>query len=130
MNPYDLAHQLSKTLQNSSQFVSFKQAQDKIKSDPSALEMLVDFKRQQLQLQRQMMAGLEIAPEQEEKLERLHSILNMNLHIKEFMEAEYRLAVLMRDIEKIIADSLTGLVDPELFSTSLQDLMGGAEEKE
>ena len=123
MNPYDLAHQLSKALQSSPQFVNFKQAQDKIKNDPSAREMLEDFRRQQLQLQKQIMAGLEIAPEQEEKLEKLHSIINMNTHIKEFMEAEYRLAVLMRDIEKIIADSLAGLVDPELFSASLEDLM-------
>lgn len=130
MNPYDLANQLSKALQSSSQFVNFKQAQDNIKSDPAAQEMLVDFRRQQLQLQRQMMAGLEIAPEQEEKLEKLHSIINMNAYIKEFMEAEYRLAVLMRDIEKIIADSLAGLVDPELFNVSLEDLMGGAEEEE
>ncbi len=130
MNPYDLAHQLSKALQESSQFAAFKQAQDKIKAEPSALEMLVDFQRQQFQLQRQMLAGLEVAPEQEEKLEKLHSIINMNLHIKEFMEAEYRLAILMRDVEKIIADTLTGLVDKELFGASLQDLVGETEEGE
>ncbi len=129
MNPYDLAYQLSKALQGSTQFANFKQAQDKIKSDSTAREMLVDFRRQQLLLHQQMLAGLEVAPEQEEKLEKLHAIINMNSYIKEFLESEYNLSVLMRDVEKIIADSLADLVDTELFAAALPNSMGEEEEE-
>ncbi|NMA91857.1 MAG: YlbF family regulator [Firmicutes bacterium] len=115
MNPYDLAHRLSKALKDSPQFANIRRAQEKIKGDPGAREMLMDFRNKQLQLQRQIIAGQEVTKEQEKELEKLHSIINMNLHVKEFIEAEYRLGTLMKDMEKIITDSVRGLIDPELF---------------
>ena len=115
MNVYDAAHALAKALKESAELVSFQEAQSQVKNDPSAKDMLVDFRAQQLALQRQQFSGLEIAPEQEEKLEKLYQVISMNLAIKRFMEAEYRAGVLLQDIQKIIAESTGALLDPELL---------------
>ena len=123
MNPYDAAHMLAKALRESSEYRNFRDAQEALKSEASAKEMLLDFRKQQLELQRQKLAGLELAPEQEEKLEKLYQIISMNLTVKRFMEAEYRFGVLMQDIQKIIAELTADLFDPDL----LPDLEGDAE---
>lgn len=124
MNPYDAAHMLAKALRESSEYKNFREAQEALKSEASAREMLLDFRKQQLELQRQRLAGLEVAPEQEEKLEKLYQIISMNITVKRFMEAEYRFGLLMQDIQKIIAGATADLFDPDL----LPDLEWGSED--
>ncbi len=118
MNVYDAAHALARALKESAELKNFQEAQALLKNDPSAREMLMDFRKQQLNLQRQKLAGLEIAPEQEEKLEKLSQIIGMNLTIKRFLEAEYRAGVLLQDIQKIIAEAAGSLFDPDLLGLS------------
>jgi len=115
MNAYDAAHALARALRESAELKNFQEAQALLKNDPSAREMLMDFRKQQLNLQRQKLAGLEIAPEQEDKLEKLSQIIHMNLTIKRFLEAEYRVGVLLQDIQRIIAEATGSLFDPELL---------------
>jgi cell fate (sporulation/competence/biofilm development) regulator YlbF (YheA/YmcA/DUF963 family) len=115
VNPYDAAHRLARALQESTEFTGYREAQAALKSDPGAREMLMDFRAQQLNLQRQKLSGLELAPEQEEKLEKLYHVITMNLTIKHFLEAEYRLGVLMGDIHKVIGEASAELIDPALL---------------
>jgi cell fate (sporulation/competence/biofilm development) regulator YlbF (YheA/YmcA/DUF963 family) len=115
MNAYDAAHALARALKEAPELEAFQEAQAQLKNDPSAREMLIDFRTQQLNLQRQQFSGLEIAPEQEEKLEKLYQVISMNLSIKRFMEAEYRAGVLLQDIQKIIAEATGSLLDAELL---------------
>lgn len=115
MNVYDSAHALARALKESPELKSFQEAQAQLKSDASAREMLMDFRKEQLTLQRQQFSGLEIAPEQEEKLERLGQVISMNLTIKRFLEAEYRAGVLLQDVQQIIAEATGSLLDPELL---------------
>jgi cell fate (sporulation/competence/biofilm development) regulator YlbF (YheA/YmcA/DUF963 family) len=116
MNPYDAAHSLAKALQESSEYKHFREAQEALKSEESAKNMLIDFRKQQLELQKQKLTGLEVAPEQEDKLEKLYQVISMNLTVKRFMEAEYRLGVLLQDVQKIIAGATADLFDPDLFA--------------
>lgn len=115
MNPYDASHALAKALRESSEYTSFQEARDALKGDQSARNMLVDFRTQQFNLQKQKLSGLEIAPEQEDKLEKLFQVISLNLTLKHFMEAEYRLNVLLQDVQNIIAEVTGDLFDPELF---------------
>lgn len=116
MNPYNAAHTLAKALKESAEFRAFKEAQDTLKQDQSAHEMLADFRKEQIRIQQQQLSGVEVAPEQQEKLIKMQEIISMNLTVKRYMEAEYRVAVLMRDIQKIIGDATADLFDPDLFS--------------
>lgn len=116
MNPHDAAHALAKALRESTDFKELKDAQAALKADQSARNMLIDFRTEQLELQKQQLSGIEVSPEQEEKLEKLFEVINMNTLIKRFLQAEYRVAVLLRDVHKIIGDATGEIIDPELMA--------------
>jgi len=115
MNVYDAAHALARAMKESPELKAFRDAQALLKSDRSAKEMLMDFRKEQFNLQRQQLSGLEIAPQQEEKLEKLGQVITLNLTIKRFLEAEYRVGVLLQDVQKIIAEATGQLLDPEIL---------------
>ena len=121
MNPYDAAHALAKTLRESADFKELKDARDALKADRSARDMLVDFRKEQLEMQKQQISGIEIAPEQEEKLEKLFQVINMNNTVKRFLSAEYRAAVLLQDIHKIIGEATADIADPDLMGLPEDD---------
>ena len=118
MNSYDAARLLAKALRESSEVKAYREAGEALKNDESARGMLRDLRVEQFKLQKQKLSGLEIAPEQEEKLEKLSQIVGMNLTAKRLMEAEYRLGVMMADIQKIIAEATGDLFDADLLGLS------------
>jgi cell fate (sporulation/competence/biofilm development) regulator YlbF (YheA/YmcA/DUF963 family) len=122
MNPYDAAHRLAKALRESAELQEYSEAQKLMLDDSAAREMLIDFRKEQFRLQKQKLSGLEIAPEQGEKLERLFEVLNLNLTVKRFLDAEFRFSRLIGDIQNIIGEATADLIDPALleqFSESL-----------
>lgn len=130
MNVYDAAQVLSKALKESTELKNFQEAQLRLKNDSSAREMLMDFRKEQFNLQRQQLSGLEIAPQQEEKLERLGQVITLNLTIKQFLEAEYRAGVLLQDVQKIIAEATGALLDPEILGFPGLDELDGEDYSE
>lgn len=121
MNPHDAAHVLSKALRESADFKELKEAQAALKADESARNMLLDFRKEQFEIQKQQLSGIEVASEQEEKLEKLYEVINMNLLVKRFLQAEYRVAVLLRDIQKIIGEATSEVFDPDLLAMPEED---------
>lgn len=121
MNPHDAAHALVKALRESSDFKDLKTAQEALKADPSARNMLSDFRREQLNVEKQQFSGVEISKEQQEKLEKLYEVINMNMLVKNFLQAEYRVAVILQDIHKIIGEATNELIDPELIDLPEED---------
>lgn len=126
MNPHDSAHALARALGESAEFKELKDAQSALKADHSARNMLIDFRTEQLELQKQQLSGIEVSSEQEEKLEKLFEVINMNTTIKRFLQAEYRVAVILRDVHKIIGDATSAVIDPELMALP-EDETGDAE---
>jgi cell fate (sporulation/competence/biofilm development) regulator YlbF (YheA/YmcA/DUF963 family) len=126
MNPYDAAHALAKALRDSTEFKELKEAQVNLKADRSALDMLTDFRKQQFELQKQQFSGLEVADEQKEKIEKLYEVISLNTLIKTFMQAEYRVAVMLQDIQKTIGEATDEIFDPELLALP-QEETGEAE---
>ncbi len=116
MNPYDAAHALAKALRESTEFKELKEAQVNLKADRSALNMLTDFRKQQFELQKQQLSGIEVADEQKEKIEKLFEVISLNTLVKTFMQAEYRVAVMLQDIQKTIGEATDEIFDPELLA--------------
>ncbi|NLA12171.1 MAG: YlbF family regulator [Firmicutes bacterium] len=129
MNPYDAAHRLTKALRESAELKEYSEAQKVMVNDSAAREMLIDFRKEQFLLQRQKLSGLEIAPEQNEKLERLYEVLNLNLTVKRFLEAEFRFSRLIGDIQSIIGEATAELIDPELLE-QLSESWGDEDDEE
>ncbi len=115
MNPHDAAHNLAKALRESADFKELKDVQVALKADQSARSMLLDFRTEQLAVQKQQISGVAVSPEQEEKLEKLFAVISMNLTIKRFLQSEYRVAVLLQDVHKIIGDATSDIIDTELM---------------
>lgn len=115
MNPYDAAHTLAKALRESPEFKGYGEAQVLLAKDSSAREMLVDFRKEQFRLQKQQLSGLEVAPEQLEKLDKLFEVLNLNLTVKRFLEEEFRFSRLIGDIQRIINEAAGDILDSELL---------------
>lgn len=123
MNPHDAAHALAKALRESPDFKELKEAQEALKADPSAKDMLLDFRREQFEIQKQQLSGIEVSEEQKEKLEKLYTVVNMNMQVKRFLQAEYRVAVILQDVHKIIGEATSEIIDSELI-----DIPGDDEE--
>ena len=115
MNPQDAGHNLAKALRESADFKELKDVQAALKADQSARSMLLDFRTEQLEIQKQQISGVAVSPEQEEKLEKLFAVISMNLTIKRFLQSEYRVAVLLQDVHKIIGDATSDIIDKELM---------------
>ncbi len=106
MNPYDLAHQLARALKKSQEFSEFKQAKAVVDTDEKKKEMVDDFRKKQLQLQRKQMTGGEPGEEEIQQLNNLYTIVTADEEVKRLMQAEMRLAQLLSDIYNIIGEAL------------------------
>ncbi len=121
MNPYDAAHNLAKALRESPEFKEMKEAQEAVKTDSSAKEMLLDFRKEQFSMHKKQLTGEEISTEQKDKLEKLFDVVSMNTLIKRLLDAEYKVSIMLQDIQKIISEANSEIYDEELIG-STEDL--------
>ena len=118
MNPYDAAHNLAKALRESPEFREMKEAQDAVKTEKSAKDMLLDFRKEQFNMHKQQLSGTELSQEQKDKLEKLFEVVSMNTLIKRLLEAEYKVSVMLQDIQKIIGEANKEIYDKELIDAA------------
>ena len=110
---YDKAHELAKALKFSPEYRQFKEAREKIGHNQESQKILADFHTKQLEIQTMQMMGKEIPAEKMRELEKMSEILNYHPSVRDYLQAEYRLAQIMADIHKIIGEALD-LEMPEL----------------
>jgi len=101
MNVYDAAHQLARSLSESSEYIEFKKAKESLKQDTQAENMLKDLRSKQIELEALKLSG-KPTDEAEEKLRNLYNIISHNSLLTRYLEAEQRFAVLFSDIQNII----------------------------
>jgi cell fate (sporulation/competence/biofilm development) regulator YlbF (YheA/YmcA/DUF963 family) len=121
MNVYDCAHALAKAIKTSPEFKQFKKAGEKIQKDASAKKMLTDLRKAQLELQKQKMSGLEVAPDQEKRLSQMFEVVNLNQVVKEYMETEYRFSIILTDIQDIISRSMENIINAGIFAETEEE---------
>ncbi len=106
MQVYDHAHALARALKESNVYQDYLGAKEKVEGEESAREMLHDYQEFLKEIQEKYLKGEEITKEQEEKNERLKSVILLNTLIKNYFEAEHRLGVVLMDIQKIISEAV------------------------
>jgi cell fate (sporulation/competence/biofilm development) regulator YlbF (YheA/YmcA/DUF963 family) len=112
MKVYDLAHQLARSLNECSEYLEYKRANESIKQDPQAEKMLKDLRTKQVEVQALKLSG-KPAEEALKNLENLYSIVSHNSLLKRYLEAEERFAVLFADIQNIIMKGIELDIDLE-----------------
>lgn len=105
MNVYDTAHELARALSQSPEYLEFKRVKDELEKDPKAKDMLKDLRTKQLEVETLKISGKPVE-DAVKNLENLYNIVSFNSLLKQYMEAENRFAVLMTDIQKIIAKAV------------------------
>ncbi|SDK52974.1 YlbF family regulator [Natronincola ferrireducens] len=106
MNVYDYAHQLARSLKESSEYQQYKALEEKVKSDPQSKNMLDGFRKHQLEVQKMQMLGQQVEEYKIQELQSLYNKLVENPLISELLGAEYRLTQMMGDIYKILGEAL------------------------
>lgn len=103
---YDKAHELAKALKYSPEYRQYKEAKDRVGVNSESLRVLQDFHAKQLEIQALQLMGKEISPEKMRELEKMSEILNYHPSVRDLLQAEYRIAQIMTDIQKILAEAL------------------------
>lgn len=106
VNPYDAAHNLARSLRDSEEYRRFAELRSQLDGEPNARQMVEDFHRRQLELQTAQMLGREPDASLMEQAGRLAETLNQHPRIAAYFQAELRLAQLLGDIQKIIAEAV------------------------
>lgn len=108
-NIYDTANQLEKDLRETDAYVALKAAYNAVKANPEANEMFQEFQGIQVKLQQKQMSGEEILEEEIKEAQEMASKTGENETIKNLMEAEQKLSLLIDDINRIIMSPIQEL---------------------
>ncbi|KKM12297.1 hypothetical protein SY88_03825 [Clostridiales bacterium PH28_bin88] len=111
MSAYDRAHELARDLSRTEEYRNYVESKTKLEQDQKNVEMLEQFRHQQWEVQMAQVAGQEVDEAKVQQLEKLYQVLSLNPIINEFLNAEYRFARLMADIQKILADAVPAWFD-------------------
>ena len=106
MAVYDVAHRLAKELKRSDEYSSYLEIRNKVMSNSKTKEMLADFQEEQFKLQSKAMSGQEISEEEKKKLNNLMEIVKLNSDIQKYLDAEYRMSIMLNDIQEILFSDL------------------------
>jgi cell fate (sporulation/competence/biofilm development) regulator YlbF (YheA/YmcA/DUF963 family) len=102
LNVYDLAHELARALSQCPEYRDFTRAKEELEKDIQAKNMLKDLRMRQLEIETLKLSGKPVE-EAQRNLENLYNIVSYNSLLRQYLEAEARFAVLMSDIQGIIA---------------------------
>lgn len=106
MSVYDLANRLAKQIKKSDEYKDYQQIRAKIIKNEKSLEMLKDYQQEQLKVQTQQLSGEELSEEDKQKLENLREIIELNPEVKKYLDAEYRVSVMLNDLQRILFSDL------------------------
>ncbi len=106
MNPYDIAHQLSRAIKGSDEFREYKKAKEAVDKDEAKKTISDEFRKTQLEVQGMKAFGQDVSEEQMKKLQDLYNLVAMDEQVKGLMELEQRLGQMLNDIHRIIGDAL------------------------
>ena len=104
LNPYDKARELAQAIREYDAFVQMRIAKDKLQDDVPAKEMLMEFQRTQLAMEKNRLLGQDVTQAEEEGFDRLNEIMQMNDLVRDYFTAEMQVGLMFQDIQQILGD--------------------------
>lgn len=105
MNVYEEAHNLSRAIRESGEFIEFDRLRKEIEKDESLYAMIRDIERKQLELQARQMAGEDVDPASAmEQIQGLYRMIAGKPEAAAYLQAEARFAVMVKDVYEILSD--------------------------
>ncbi|SDZ13411.1 YlbF family regulator [Thermoactinomyces sp. DSM 45892] len=110
-NPYDLAHELVRSLKESEVFLEMKKLKGEIEANESYKEMLEGYHRLHIDLQRVRMQGMEVTDELKERAEKTTTAIQEIPVLMQYLKEEERFSILLSDIQKIMAEPVQEIMN-------------------
>lgn len=112
MNFYDKVHEMVKALKETNEYKTFLNLKKEIKADPEKSKMLKDFKDKQNEMQMEYIkTNGQIDESKNKEMQNLYSILIQDVKMREYLESEMKLDVMLADMQKIIGEAVKDLVE-------------------
>lgn len=103
MLAYDKAHELAAAIRESEEYRHLRESRTVLAADAAGRQMLEDYTQKRLAYDKARLAGQAADPEREKQLGQMYALLLYNEKVKAYLEAEFRFARLVADIQRIIA---------------------------
>ena len=110
MNVYDTANKLATEIRNSDEYKQYKQSKIDLLSTPELKNKIDEFEKLRYEVQLLEMQGEKADSEKKEKLEKMYAILIEEKDIKEYFDLEVKFNVMIADVNKIIAESISDVL--------------------
>ena len=111
MNFYDKVHELVKCLKSTNEYTEYLKLKEEIGKDGKTCEILKDFKKKQHEQQIAYMSTGKIDEEAKKVLENIYSILIQNDKVRQMLEYEMRIDVMLADMQKIIGEGIKDIIE-------------------
>lgn len=105
-NVYDKAHELSRALRTSNEYMAMKELYEQVMNDEQAKKLFIDFRNLQMNLQRKQMEGAQITEEEAVQAQTQFELVQQNELMTKLFEAEQRLSVIVADVNRIMTEPL------------------------
>ena len=106
MNVYEEAHNLAAAIKGSNEFKEFDRLRQEVEKDPQLSAMLMDYQTKQLQFQTSQMTGQSTDASLMSQIQSLYTMLAANPQAAQYLQAEARFSIMMKDVSEILADAM------------------------
>ena len=106
-NVYETANKLAKEIKESEEYTKYRDARKLVIANPELKSRIEEFEKIRYEVQVISMEKGTSDPEKMRKLQEMYNILVENRDIKEYFDLEVKFNVMVADINKIIAESMT-----------------------
>lgn len=121
MSAYDRAYALAEAIRESEEYKEYIRRRDAIQASEGAMGLLRDFRRAEVQVQGARMLGQEPPAKAVADLKRITDFIEMHRPIQDYLQAEYRYAVFVADIQKILTEAIEVWLDLGLAPDDLEE---------
>lgn len=106
MNVYEEAHNLSRAIKESNEFKQFDSLRKEIEADEQLNQMMQEYHKIQFELQTAQMSGQQMDQNVMGRLQSIYGMLMTKPKASEFLQAEMRFSIMMKDVYEILADAM------------------------
>lgn len=110
MYVYDEANNLAKSIQESKEYLEYKQVKEEVAKLPGLKAKIDDFEKIRYEVQVMTFQGEKQDEEKMKKLQEMYDILMKEPKIKEYFDIEVRFNIMLADVNKIISESVKDLL--------------------
>ncbi len=130
MSVYDTAKRLERKIKDSDEYKEYIELKEKVIKKDGSKKMLLDYQDLMMELQTKQLSGQEISEEEKEKLNNLNNLIEINNNVKKYLEAEYKVSVMLNDLQKMIFSDIEIGIPKNNEEENLSEKEEGNSEKE